>query len=318
MISKYHSSAEYFYLDRSLTDMIKMFSCIMVAVHHYSCYAISTGLNDNLFLQAFSTQGGYLGVAIFFFMSGYGLMMSERNHHLDCISFLKKRLSKVLIPSIVITIVWLPVFCMMRIGGGNSLNVRSLYYELWHWGDDVMWFVKTLCLQYVFFLVYSYFRKITPQYKSMMLIIITFASFFISYSVELRHAISLPLFYIGVWIADNPSLCRRLCNGVLVPGGLMLLMLLICYVLRHTAMVLHVVFNYIVVLIAIVVLSSYRITIAKLPSVVGQSSFDVYLVHNKVLLTLRYFLGIVPFSIFAIICFVTTFIFYAARKRMKI
>lgn len=181
-----------------------------------------------------------------------------------------------------------------------------------------MWFVKTLSLQYVFFYVYAYVKQTNPQYKSQVIIMITFASFFISYSVEPRHAISLPLFYIGVWIADNPSLCRRLCKEFLVSGGLMLLMLLICYIWRYNAMVLHVVFNYLVVLIAIVTLASCRITIAKLPSAVGQSSFDVYLVHNKVLLTLRYFCGMVPFSTFAIICFVTTFIFSAARKRIKI
>ena len=90
----------------------------MVALHHYSAYVISLGYSNNIILKAFSTQGGYLGVALFFFMSGFGLMMSEIKHHLGCVAFLKKRLSKILVPSIFVTIIWMPVYCDLIAGGG--------------------------------------------------------------------------------------------------------------------------------------------------------------------------------------------------------
>lgn len=106
------------YLDKTTTDLLKFLSCIMVAIHHYACYAISTEYSSNIILKAFSTQGGYLGVALFFFMSGYGLMQSERKKHLDFLPFLKKRLCKILLPSLLMTIIWIPLYCKIKIQGG--------------------------------------------------------------------------------------------------------------------------------------------------------------------------------------------------------
>lgn len=317
MIARYSTSTEGIYIDKNLTDVVKMLACVMVALHHYSAYVISVDYNNNIVLQAFSTQGGYLGVALFFFMSGFGLMMSEKRHHLNCFPFLKKRLSKVLIPSIIVTIIWLPIFYVMHMRGGNSLNDNDLHRELWHWGDDVMWFVKTLTLQYLFFSIYSFFRQTRPHYKSLVLIIITIASFFISYSVVLRHAISLPLFYLGIWIADNPSLSRKLLKSIVVPSGLILLMLATCYIGRHNAMILHILFNYIVVLIALIALSLFRISISNLPSIIGQGSFDVYLVHNKVIMSMRHIWGVFPLWSFMLATIITTIIFGYFRVLKK-
>ena len=117
MITKYQTPGEGIYLDRALTDVVKMLSCVMIAIHHYANYAISTEYSDCIILRLFSTQGGYLGVALFFFLSGYGLMKSESKHHLGFNAFVVKRFGKVFLPVLLVTLFWLPIYVLL-IGGG--------------------------------------------------------------------------------------------------------------------------------------------------------------------------------------------------------
>lgn len=132
VIDRYKNKEEGIYLDRSLTDIIKMISCLMVAIHHYAGYAISRGYSDSLILKAFSTQGGYLGVALFFFLSGYGLMKSEQKKHLGFKDFARKRFGKVFIPVLLVTAIWLPIYWFL-IGGGNMWIINHLYVYCGGW-----------------------------------------------------------------------------------------------------------------------------------------------------------------------------------------
>lgn len=65
----------------------------MIALHHYSIDRVIAGTHNPIY-QLLSTQGGWLGVAIFFFLSGYGLMKSELKNHIEFVPFVKKRLLK--------------------------------------------------------------------------------------------------------------------------------------------------------------------------------------------------------------------------------
>lgn len=121
VVERYKNKEEGIYFDRSLTDIIKMMSCLMVAIHHYAGYAISRGFSDSLFLKAFSTQGGYLGVALFFLLSGYGLMKSEQKRHLEFKDFVRKRFGKVFIPVLLITAIWLPIYWFLICRGGTTV-----------------------------------------------------------------------------------------------------------------------------------------------------------------------------------------------------
>lgn len=317
MISKYKTAEEGLYIERSLTDVIKMLSCLMVAIHHYSGYAISTGYDNNIILRAFSTQGGYFGVALFFFLSGYGLMKSDQKTHLGAKAFFIKRMGKVFLPVLLITTIWLPYYwCVM--GGGNFESFNQIVNDIWWMGDDVMWFVKTLAVQYVLFYFYTLARVRFPRHRVPILIVLCVCAFLISYRVELRHAISLPLFYSGVFIADYGRESKKYLTTLWFPIVLYCIMLGICYWGRHDMMTFHIMFNYIFILPILVFFAYFRIAMPKIPSWIGGTSFDVYLVHNKVLMSLRYFLGAVPLWAFAVVTLIATIIFYGLRKHLKI
>lgn len=101
-------------IDKGTSDWIKLIAALMVAFHHYSQYAISELGETGFIYRLFSYLGGYLGVALFFFFSGYGLMYSEMKEHLSINEFLKKRIAKIYKPVIIITIVWLGVILCLH------------------------------------------------------------------------------------------------------------------------------------------------------------------------------------------------------------
>ena len=77
-------------IDKNLSSFLKFLAAITVALHHYSQYVCANHLSENILYKVLSSQGGYLAVGIFFFLSGYGLMESEKKHHLSPIGFIKK------------------------------------------------------------------------------------------------------------------------------------------------------------------------------------------------------------------------------------
>lgn len=112
-------------LSRNLTDLVKFLSCLMIALHHYSQGMVVAGSHNPIY-QIFSTQGGWLGVAIFFFLSGYGLMKSDMKHHLKPLPFFKKRLMKTYLPAVLVSLLW-GGYLLIR-GGKNWTSNLSLAY----------------------------------------------------------------------------------------------------------------------------------------------------------------------------------------------
>ena len=96
-----------FSISKETSNAVKVIAAIMVMFHHYSQYVMANSISESLFYQLLSTQGGYLGVAVFFFLSGYGLMESEQKSHLNLSAFFKRRLLKVYLPVLLVTAIWM-------------------------------------------------------------------------------------------------------------------------------------------------------------------------------------------------------------------
>lgn len=111
-------------IDKQLSSLVKFAAALTVALHHYSQYVCANDLSECIIYKLFSTQGGYLAVGVFFFLSGYGLMESEKKKHLPTAAFLKKRLLRVYLPALLVTLLWLPIKSYVQgeqllTGGGN-------------------------------------------------------------------------------------------------------------------------------------------------------------------------------------------------------
>lgn len=86
-------------IPRGTSDLLKIMSAISVMLAHYYNLKSQTGYTLNPVEWIIRSQGGNVGVAIFFFLSGYGLMMSELRSHLELIPFIKKRFLKIYLTS---------------------------------------------------------------------------------------------------------------------------------------------------------------------------------------------------------------------------
>ena len=113
-------------LDKGLTDVFKFVTCILIAFHHYSQYATNHSGGSNWFYLLLSAVGGYLGVALFFFLSGYGLIKSEQKQYLPFKVFVTRRFMKVFFPVLLVTIFWIPIYLSLGFWDGPA---RSFLYN---------------------------------------------------------------------------------------------------------------------------------------------------------------------------------------------
>ena len=105
-------------LSKNTCDVIKFFSALLVISAHAASAALGPVYNSHhWFFYLTATQNGYLGVAIFFFLSGYGLMESEAKSHLGLKTFFRRRFLKIYLPVLLVTALWLPIRVQIRLGG---------------------------------------------------------------------------------------------------------------------------------------------------------------------------------------------------------
>ncbi len=94
------------HLDKATADVIKFLAAIVVVLHHYSQYVEINHISGWIGYKLLSSQGGYVGVAVFFFLSGFGLMESEKRSHLSAKRFFQRRFMKVYLPVLAVTFIW--------------------------------------------------------------------------------------------------------------------------------------------------------------------------------------------------------------------
>ncbi|HHQ4647059.1 TPA: acyltransferase family protein [Aeromonas hydrophila] len=125
---------------RSHTDAIKGIAILFVMLGH-----------TNIIPYA-----GAYGVVLFLMLSGFGLVQSYFATGLD--GFFSKRLSKVLIPYTVITVIWLMALGHSAISSGDYYQLFTIVFGLDSKAtlDPTMWYVTYVIIWYVaFYFIFS-------------------------------------------------------------------------------------------------------------------------------------------------------------------
>ena len=133
------------YLGVQSTNGLKGFLALGIVFHHLTHW-VTTGEE----FSNFGYMGTYI-VSVFFFLSGYGLYVQNerKENYLD--NFLVKRLSRILIPFIFISSIYL----IYRSINGQALTT-SFFMNLFKKGSTVIyngWFVDVIILLYVCFYI---------------------------------------------------------------------------------------------------------------------------------------------------------------------
>ena len=314
IISITHNSERSIVLSRGLTDLLKFIASLMVAFGHYAGYALS--YTDNPIYRFIVMFAGNVGVALFFFISGYGLMMSEQKRHLTLFQFIKRRLSKVYLPVVFVSFIW--QLFLWPSNAGIERIPHLIYATLWGFSDGILWFVKAIMLCYVLFRIYIYFKnKVGREFIALLIgTIVVYALVF--YYFADWCAIAIPMFTLGVIISDY----NRLSFDTLKSKWIIIILLAITilytilYVLLGN-LYFKALFNWYVIILLLIICVFYRIDV-KIPSWMGEISYDIYITHNKVINYLRPMCAYIGFWNFTLITAIVSSLVYILRKLFKI
>lgn len=143
--------------------------------------------------------------------------------------------------------------------------------------DGTLWFVKVLLLLYIAFYISTLLKKKKVRLCVLALLIIVVA-LFVACFMNAWMAISVPLFFIGVVIADSPSYISK---HFLVFSILYLAVCAACVLLIADPLIIHSVINHVVVLAMITISYFVNFRLVGVAAIVGALSFEIYLTHNK-------------------------------------
>lgn len=300
-----------------MSNAIKIIAAILVMLSHYSQYICTNHHSPSIVFLALSSQGGYLGVAFFFFLSGFGLMESEKKAHLSAFDFFKKRLLKIYLPVLLVTLLWgivssyamsispFEVNDSMSVGGG-------IIRRLWCFGDGVLWFVKVLLILYLLFFLFSIFYD---SHRQIAIVSLFLTSIILSMAIRLYsedfQAISVPFFSLGVFMSLYKGMKSQLEVLIL---SVICISLIWCKIFDMNIM-LHFIINASFLTLFVIMLTVKYIDF-KVPSIIGAISFDIYLVHNKVIMAMKESVDYIPLWLFILITAISTYVFFTLRKRI--
>lgn len=304
-------------LDYQFTQLIKGLACLVIALHHYSQYVLSEGLSNSIIYFAFSTQGGDAGVALFFFLSGYGLMESETKHHLNLTQFVVKRFWKIYKGVLIINFLTLSsILCWEYFQTGIWSPIRwDLLFPIARL-DFVLWFVKVLFTCYLAFTICTQVRNVEKRkilfVVGQLLVIgcwaITGQSF--------NHIVSIPFFAIGIYVSLYKEKVASIVQNKWFWFILLFIAIIVAYYTykTHLAIIAHNYFDVLLIAFLLWVVSVWEIKL-KYKSFLGYISFPVYLVHRKIIMLSAGFGHLAPVLLYIAL---TIYLGWILQKTMEI
>ena len=74
-----NDNAVRFSLSKDASTCLKGLACLLIVLHHW-CSGLSGIGHDGFLVKLFTQAGGITGVAVFFFLSSYGLSLSQQKN----------------------------------------------------------------------------------------------------------------------------------------------------------------------------------------------------------------------------------------------
>ncbi len=137
----------------------KGFFALIVIMHHIS-QRVSNG-----FLPPDFTRVGYLAVAVFLFLSGYGLQKQNLSKPDYSKGFLLKRIPAILIPYMVMTIIYWLIYAIL----GDVRSIGTIWHNFIVNGDPIVWFSwYVVCILY-FYITFYFLMKIFKTSRAGMI-----------------------------------------------------------------------------------------------------------------------------------------------------
>lgn len=274
---------------------IKAILALIIIIHH-----LSFQYKTNIIFSQFSIMGT-ICVALFFFLSGYGLMKQS----LLSKKLSKKRFSKLLPPFILATILY---------------SIYSLETNSWQYIANRLvkgfpplptsWFVYAICWFYITFYYANKFTQsiisfnifmfiATCLYCFIILIILKWEGWWINASFAFNIGVAIASFEYSTYIKRINTFCYNILAILLTTISIFAIVYKI-----------SVIYNLTICILTWLALSKLECPYNKLLQVIGEYSYEIYLVQGATIAILANTLHISTLSpsIGLILTFITTFI----------
>lgn len=200
------------------------------------------------------------------------------------------------------------------IDGGVLCNQQYFWGVIWQFNDEVLWFVRTIIILYAVFFLYILLFSHIPKWGNvlLMLFMTATATFGVKYW-GLGDPISVPLFFVGMAVAQWPEQVKHLLRSW-ISVLLFLIIVGVAILGRFDNRILHGVINYAAILCLLILCAFYNIHVNTLPKWLGECSYDLYLTHNKIHLLIIRLFAIDRLWMFVVGASVAAFMFYNLRR----
>ena len=189
------------YLSNKSTKSLKGLLALLIIFHHIS-QKVTTGEN----FSNFEYMGRYI-VALFFFLSGYGLYFQYSNNANYMKNFLRKRLVRIFIPFYFFIV----IYVIYRATLGEVINV-DFFLSFWKDHSNIIyngWFINSIIVLYVIFYI-SFVRK---DSKTSFYILIVLTLVYIFWKTYQDHGdweyVSIMAFLLGIFWMKNRGLIEK-------------------------------------------------------------------------------------------------------------
>lgn len=302
-------------LDFQFTQLIKGLCCVLIALAHYP-HQSTDGIGWKLY-DLFIIQGAHASVAMFFFLSGFGLMESETKKHLNIWQFIIRRLLKIYKAVLIINILhYGSILCFgyFQTGIWDSIDWKLLLSiaKL----DFHFWFIEILFSCYFVFAICTQIKQ-----QKIRTVTLTFGQlavlfFWLIKGDAIHHVMSIPFFLVGLYVSLHKDKVALLMKNIWLWIILAITIFAVCYraCILYDTMPIPIVANILIVLGLLWLTSCYEIKLGY-KSFLGYISFPIYLVHWKVILFSSSFGHIIPLWLYMIL---TIYFAWLLQKTIEI
>ena len=274
-------------ISKDLSNIIKGLSCLLIVAHHF-CLRLDGRDSDNLLVHFIGARGGVIGLAVFFFLSGWGLSESQKKNKYPFIVFVSRRLSKIFIPLFITNIIY---YFVLLLNNQISFNLSNLLLTAFNLKlyDGALWFCNTILIFYLIFyfsfLPNSKWIKVficlmaTILYSIVLTIVFPQASFYVYSLVGFPLGMILSLYKKSVLSIRFSGFCLLSFSLFLLGGAFIFPFYEKLFLMNYFS------FLIVFILVSIIVVShrvSLPVKLTVLPFI-GFYSYEIYLLHNKVL-----------------------------------
>jgi len=273
---------DYDFFNQTQTTNLKGISILLIVVHHFTIK-----MTNPLFMKPFLNVG-FLGVAIFFFVSGFGLMSSylEEKSHLN--NFFSKRVARVYIPFLVtnIAVGIASIFMMNANYSITDIISTSIFLKGITTGQD-FWYINATILFYIIFFLTLKFLKPTKAIKAMFIYSIIYIFACLTQGKEIYWYNTAFVFPLGVLSAYRKetmlNIIKNYYNKLFIICSVMFV---ITFLISYKESGSKYIFDTItgILFMFLIMLLSYKLNLkSRLLTLIGSISFEIYLVHQFII-----------------------------------